>query len=190
MASLKGNVILITGAGSGIGRATADLLASRSVLLSLADVNAIALETVQEELQRVLPTSSIFKAVVDVRSQDACSSWVADTVKHFGWPIAGAVNLAGVFGPSIAQERGAIIGILEPPSLNAIQFWSLANSTRDMDTFPVAEAPALDDIFEQDPTIGNASDPVPTQPFRACTNCVRAKAKCAPGTNVNEKYKR
>ena len=46
--------------------------------------------------------------MVDVLSQEACRLWIADTVAHFGQPIAGAANLAGSFGPSIAQERGAI----------------------------------------------------------------------------------
>ncbi|KAL8983364.1 MAG: hypothetical protein Q9177_004997, partial [Variospora cf. flavescens] len=89
-------------------RATAILLASHSTLFSLAEFNATALKAVQDELQRPFPLSSIFAAVVDVRSQEACSSWVADTAAHFGQPIAGAFNLAGVSGPSIAQERGAI----------------------------------------------------------------------------------
>jgi len=108
MASLDGKVVVITGAGSGIGRATATLLASHSVLLSLTDVNTTALKAVQDELQRLSPTSSIFTTVVDVRSQEACSSWIADTVTHIGQPIAGAANLARAFGPSIGQERGAI----------------------------------------------------------------------------------
>ena len=107
MASLEGKVVVITGAGSGIGRATANLLASCSVLLSLADINESALKTVRAELQQHSP-ASIFTAVVDVRSQEACRSWIADTVAHFGQPSAGAANLAGSFGSSIAQERGAI----------------------------------------------------------------------------------
>lgn len=41
------------------------------------------------------------------RSRPACcgspTRWA-----HFGQPIAGAANLAGAVGPSIAQERGAI----------------------------------------------------------------------------------
>ena len=113
MASLNSKVIVITGARSGIGRATAILLASHPVLLSLADVNATALKAVEEEPRQLHPTSSVFTAVVDVRSQQSCSSWIADTAKHFGQPIAGAANLAGAFGPSIAQERGAIRNITD-----------------------------------------------------------------------------
>lgn len=107
MASLEGKVVVITGAGSGIGRATATLLARHSVLLSLADVNQTALDTIRTELQQYSP-APIFTAVVDVRSQEACRLWITDTVAHFGQPIAGAANLAGVMGPSIAQECGAI----------------------------------------------------------------------------------
>ena len=65
MTSLEGKVVVITGAGSGTSRATATLLASHSVLLSLADLNAKALKSVQDELQRLFSTSSIFTAVVD-----------------------------------------------------------------------------------------------------------------------------
>ena len=110
MASLAGRVVVITGAGSGIGKATATLLASHSVRLSLADINKTALEAVCANLQPLSP-SPIFAAQLDVRSQADCQSWIDNTVAHFGQPIAGAANLAGIFGPSIAQERGAIRNI-------------------------------------------------------------------------------
>lgn len=107
MAMLRGKVIAITGAGSGIGRATAKSLAKRSALLSLADANRDALEAIKNELQ-VGPSRAIYTEVVDVRSPMACRSWIANTVAHFGQSLAGAANLAGVVGPSISQPKGAI----------------------------------------------------------------------------------
>lgn len=114
--SLAGKVVAITGAASGMGRATAKLFARQGALLALADVNGAALAKVAAELEHELDPSrekarSIFTAVVDVRSQEDCSAWTAATVKHFGQPIAGAANLAGVFGRSIGQEPGNLRNI-------------------------------------------------------------------------------
>lgn len=124
---IEGKVFAITGAASGIGRALANLLAGQGALLSLADVNEGALSSVRAELMKlqlqqsnealVKPetrksnTATILTAVVDVRSQTACNDWILATVSHFGQPLVGAANLAGVFGPSIAQECGAVRNI-------------------------------------------------------------------------------
>jgi NAD(P)-dependent dehydrogenase (short-subunit alcohol dehydrogenase family) len=51
--------------------------------------------------------------VVDVQSQQQCRDWISNTVTHFGQPIAGAANLAGIFGRSIGHESGAIRNIDE-----------------------------------------------------------------------------
>ena len=50
-ANLKGKVIAVTGAASGIGRATAKMLAERGAVLAIADLNGEALETVVSELK-------------------------------------------------------------------------------------------------------------------------------------------
>lgn len=112
MASLSGKVICITGAASGIGRATATLLASHHALLSLADINAPALESLRTSLQHLSPLP-ILVTELDVRSQEACRGWIVSTVSHFNQRIFGAANLAGVFGPSIAQEKGSIYNITD-----------------------------------------------------------------------------
>lgn len=50
MSAIRGKLIAITGAASGIGRATAQLLASNGALLSLADMNGDAVEQFAKEL--------------------------------------------------------------------------------------------------------------------------------------------
>ncbi|KAI1387731.1 putative short chain dehydrogenase/ reductase [Hypoxylon trugodes] len=105
MSSFEGKLIIINGAASGIGRATAKLLASHGALLSLSDVSAEGLQSLRSELQEtIVPKKGnaevadpIFTASFDVRSQEACHEWIANTVAHFGGrKIDGAANLAGV----------------------------------------------------------------------------------------------
>lgn len=93
MASFKGKVIAITGAASGIGLATAKLLASRGADLSLADVQKDALETVAAEI--TAEGGSVITTVVDVRDNGQITAWISRTVEHFG-KLDLAANMAGV----------------------------------------------------------------------------------------------
>ncbi|KKK22257.1 hypothetical protein AOCH_006641 [Aspergillus ochraceoroseus] len=116
MSSVTGKVIAITGAASGIGLATARLLAQQGAFLSLADINEARLEEAAAALrQQFYPSITsnggmdpVLTTVVDVRSAQACNDWVQRTVNHFSQPLSGAANLAGVFGKSIGQEVGAV----------------------------------------------------------------------------------
>jgi NAD(P)-dependent dehydrogenase (short-subunit alcohol dehydrogenase family) len=95
MSSLSGKVIALTGGASGIGLATAKLLASRGAVLSLADINGKDLEKVVTSL-----TSSGTKAigtVVDVTKPEDVKAFISKTVAEFG-SLDGAANLAGVIG--------------------------------------------------------------------------------------------
>lgn len=83
----------ITGAASGIGLATAKVLAERGAVLSLADVDGPALNAAAESFaeQRHLTT------VLDVRDSAQVDSWVHKSVQSFG-ALDAAVNAAGVIG--------------------------------------------------------------------------------------------
>lgn len=61
MTSFEGKVIAITGAASGIGRATAILLASRGAAVSLADIQ-------EERLQQTLTAVSIAEWLISVKA--------------------------------------------------------------------------------------------------------------------------
>ncbi|OCL04206.1 putative short chain dehydrogenase/ reductase [Glonium stellatum] len=96
MSSLKNKLIAITGAASGIGRATAQLLASHGALLSLADANEESLKHFESELKK--GGVIVFTQKVDVRVRTQVDSWVIKTVECFGKPLDGAANLAGIAG--------------------------------------------------------------------------------------------
>jgi NAD(P)-dependent dehydrogenase (short-subunit alcohol dehydrogenase family) len=120
MSDLTAKVIAITGAASGIGLATARLLAQQGAFLSLADINKSRLGEVADELRTLYPSGvlstvdPVLTTVLDVRSPQACNDWIQRTVTHFNQPLSGAANLAGVFGKSIGQEVGAIRNMTDP----------------------------------------------------------------------------
>jgi NAD(P)-dependent dehydrogenase (short-subunit alcohol dehydrogenase family) len=92
----SGKVIAITGGASGIALATAVYLAERGASLSLADVQADALNNAVSDLQ----TKSLGKVtgyVVDVQDASAVDSWITATINEFG-RLDGAANLAGIVG--------------------------------------------------------------------------------------------
>ncbi|KAM0323939.1 hypothetical protein ACHAQA_008520 [Verticillium albo-atrum] len=97
MTTIKGKAIVITGAASGIGRATATHLASLGARLSLADANAALLEEVKAELAAAHGAGNIHAKQVDVRDRAAVEAWIKEAVDTFG-QLDGAANLAGVIG--------------------------------------------------------------------------------------------
>ncbi|KAK1547889.1 hypothetical protein CPAR01_01856 [Colletotrichum paranaense] len=97
MASFDKKVIAITGAASGMGLATARLLASRGASLSLADLSEVKLQKVITTLPG--GTQKHLAIAVDVRSPASVQTWIDKTVEKFG-KLDGAVNMAGVLGPS------------------------------------------------------------------------------------------
>nr|XP_036576245.1 short chain dehydrogenase reductase family [Colletotrichum truncatum]KAF6782953.1 short chain dehydrogenase reductase family [Colletotrichum truncatum] len=99
----SGKVIAITGAASGIGLATAHLLAERGARLSLADIQTDALQKVQTDINNLHPYAEVIISAVDVRNYDQVENWVKDTVEHFG-KFDGAANLAGVLPESIGLK--------------------------------------------------------------------------------------
>lgn len=86
-------IVLITGAASGIGRATALKLASQGASLSLSDINTSGLEETNSLCADNGKDSLL--SLVDVGSSIACNELVENTVKHFG-RLDMVFNCAGV----------------------------------------------------------------------------------------------
>ncbi|MBI5504561.1 MAG: SDR family oxidoreductase [Deltaproteobacteria bacterium] len=94
--ALKDKVALITGGASGLGRATAEQMASEGVRLMIADVNERLLEETRSRLAGAGATVEALR--LDVRDMAACRSAVTQTLARFG-VLDILVNSAGVGGP-------------------------------------------------------------------------------------------
>lgn len=108
MAQLQGKVIAITGAGSGIGLATARECAARGASLSLCDINQDALNNTVSEIKA--KGVDVIGSRVDVSSSDAVDAWITETVNHFG-KLDGAANIAGVEGKPGGKVFANIVDI-------------------------------------------------------------------------------
>ncbi|CAK7245664.1 MAG: hypothetical protein STHCBS139747_007249 [Sporothrix thermara] len=109
MASLKGRVVAVSGAASGIGRATAKHLFSLGVNLSVADNRKDALDAAVAEIKAqplaegVTTAPQVYARVTDVRSSAEVDAWIDETVRTLGG-LDGAANLAGVVGKHIGKH--------------------------------------------------------------------------------------
>jgi NAD(P)-dependent dehydrogenase (short-subunit alcohol dehydrogenase family) len=83
MFALENRVAVITGGGSGIGRAIARRYASERAQVVIADLDREKSEEVVQSLQREFGVGCHFLAT-DVREKDQVEAMVADTIDRFG----------------------------------------------------------------------------------------------------------
>jgi NAD(P)-dependent dehydrogenase (short-subunit alcohol dehydrogenase family) len=110
MHSLQNNVIVLTGAGSGIGRALALQLAARGARLALSDIDAAAL---QETAALLPPRCEARLYTLDVSRRDAVFGHAEQVRSDFGC-VDVVINNAGV----------TVIGTVEHLTIEEIE-WQL-----------------------------------------------------------------
>ena len=98
-----GKTAVVTGAGSGIGRATAEAFAAAGANVVLGDINAEAGEAAAAEIRKA-GGKAIF-ALLDVTKQDSINAFRDAAVKEYGH-VDIVANVAG-WGKIDERERGA-----------------------------------------------------------------------------------
>src|SRR5690625_2041570 len=96
-------VVLITGAGSGLGRASALQVAKEGANLSLIDLNEEALEETKSKVLEVAPNAEVLLMTADVSDEKAVEQYVNETVEKLG-KIDGFFNNAGIEGKQNLTE--------------------------------------------------------------------------------------
>ena len=102
MSDFKDRIILITGASSGIGAATAVHFATKGAKLSLVARNATKLEEVAEQC-RQSGSEEVLVISQDLSTQEGCDSAMEETVKHFK-ALDVLVNNAGMMHTENLQK--------------------------------------------------------------------------------------
>ena len=94
-----GKTVVITGAASGIGRALAECFAKLGANLSLADIDAQALDNITQTLIQNYPDRDVLAIPFDVSIKSSWQSFLTATCDHFGH-IDVLLNNAGIEGSS------------------------------------------------------------------------------------------
>lgn len=125
MRTLDGKVVVITGAGSGIGRALALSCAARGSLLALSDVDEVGLaETVARARDTGAP--QVHSTRLDVSDRAAFAAYADEVVGHFGRVNVvvnnAGVALAGDFAELTYDDMDWIVGV---------NFWGVVHGTQE-----------------------------------------------------------
>ncbi|MCW6530927.1 SDR family NAD(P)-dependent oxidoreductase [Sphingomonas lycopersici] len=148
---MQGRIALVTGAASGIGRATAKLLGVRGARVVIADVNAEALGKVRKDIDRVTRAGCI-AIPFDAGDAASCRQLVAETIAATGrldvlcniagimdwgpldtfddarWERMLRINLSGVFHmcraamPHLVESKGTIVNMSSAAGLVGIPY--------------------------------------------------------------------
>lgn len=121
--SFAGKVVVITGAGSGIGRALAVNLAGRGAKLAISDIDVEGVEATAVRCEAKGATVKVDR--LDVTEREAVVSYAGDVRAHFG-KVNQIYNNAGIayYGEVERELFKDIERVLD------VNFWGVVNGTK------------------------------------------------------------
>ncbi len=100
--SIKGKVALITGSGSGMGRATSYVFAEAGAKVVVSDINEKQIEEVSSEINS--SNGTCLKQILDVTNQENINEVIANVIKEFG-QLDILINNAGISIPTTIDDE-------------------------------------------------------------------------------------
>lgn len=113
----ENKVIIITGAGSGLGQATAFQLAKEGAKLTLVDVNTTGLGETKKKILELAPTTEVHLVTANVAAEREVKMYVEETVQKYG-RIDCFYNNAGVEGKQNLTEDYGVEEFQKVVSIN------------------------------------------------------------------------
>lgn len=110
-------VVIVTGAGSGLGQAAALQLAKEGARLVLVDINQAGLDETKTKVQAVAPNVETLLVTANVATESEVENFVNQTVERFG-KIDAFFNNAGVEGKQNLTEDYGIDEFQKVVSIN------------------------------------------------------------------------
>ena len=100
--SVEGKVALITGSGSGMGRATSFVFAEAGAKVVVSDINEKQIEEVSSEINS--SSGTCLKQILDVTNQENIKEVIANVIEEFG-QLDILINNAGISIPTTIDDE-------------------------------------------------------------------------------------
>ena len=125
MSSFTGKVAVVTGAGSGIGRALALALGHRGARLAISDVNGDGLADTADQLKSL--GAATHAQQLDVSDRQAVQAYASAVAEHYG-VVHQLYNNAGIAGASATVQETEYAAY---ERIIAINLWGVINGTKE-----------------------------------------------------------